>query len=443
VTAHIQADTPTDAFWTLDPFALVKPNDPWFVDLERLLPREHYGVSHKLRRHLGPSPTRPEFVHVGLMGHVGMGKTTLARNALVELSRDGLSPVYIDSRQAFDQSDFTFSDLVLVLVESVIRHIEQLGLDAGKAELETVRLWFAEELLTETHSKQIMGSMGTTAEGGISIPFLANIAAKFTSLLKSNNEYRQEIRKRADRDPPELIRRANLLLDTVHKALEPRGVKLCVVFDNLEKMQLELVDKALLQRAEEFAQLRTNTLLFFNPMSEYSPLSIQVTKVFSCINVPALPVRFPGDAPDVVRPEALHAIEHLLHRRLVLPSVFENPPACIRALAHWSGGHLRDLLQIAKRAIENVEPAKITVADVEKAGRWLGGRRTSSLQPADLARAVEIHRTHRILDTDQDRRMLKNSCVLPYDGTEWWDVHPGVRSDTLFLEALAAVPSGS
>ena len=227
--------------------------------------------------------------------------------------------------------------------------------------------------------------------------------------------------------------RVNLLLDTVHAALQHRKVKLCVVFDNLEKTRPELVDVALLRRGEEFRQLRTNTLLFFNPLAEYSPLSIQVSKVFNCINVPVLPVRLPHDAPDIVRPEALAAIEQLLDRRMVLTEVFANHEACVRALARWSGGHLRDLLQIARRAVEDVEPNKITVANIDKAGRWLGGRRTSSLRPEDLGRAVEIHRSHRILDTEQDLRMLKNSCVLPYDGTEWWDVHPAVQADELFI----------
>ena len=83
------------------------------------------------------------------------------------------------------------------------------------------------------------------------------------------------------------------------------------------------------------------------------------------------------------------------------------------------------------------------MTELELAGRWLGGRRTSTLRPEDFARAVEIHQTHRILDTDQDRRMLKNSCVLPYDGTEWWDVHPGIRADALFVAATQRALSTS
>jgi len=436
-TTHIQARTSTEAFWALDPLAVVKPGDPWFADLETRLPRAHYGVTHRLKRQLGASRGRPEFVHVALMGHAGMGKTTLTRNALASLSGEGLSPVYIDSLQAFDQGEFTFSDLMLVAAEAVIRHLEELGLAVAQAQLASVRQWFAEELLIESHRTQILGGVEGAFEGEASIPLVAKIAAKITAALKSDHEYRREIRKRAERDPRALVRRVNLLLDAVHVAVAPR--KLCVVFDNLEKTKLELVDRALLQRSEEFRELRCNTLLFFNPASEYSPVGVQVSKVLTCVTVPALPVRFPGDAADVVRPEAIEAIEWMLAQRVVLEAVFADVPGCVRALAHWSGGHIRDLLQIARRAVENVEPNKVGVADIEHAARWLGASLTSSLRPEDLPRAVELHRTHRVLDTEQDRRMLKNSCVLQYDGTQWWDVHPAVRADALFVAAQQQV----
>jgi hypothetical protein len=435
VSEHIQARNTAEAFWTLDPLAVVKPGDPWFADIETMLPREHYGVSHKLKRHLGASRARPEFVHLALMGHAGMGKTTLARNALAQLAGDGLQPIFIDSLQAFDQSEFTFSDVMLIAAEAVLHHLADKQLEVGGAELEAVRQWFAEVLVIEEHRKQVLGSVEALAEGEVTVPFVAKLAAKVTAALKSDHEYRKEIRKRADRDPRELIRRVNVLLDAVHGALEPRKAKLCVVFDNLEKTNLELIDRALLQRADEFRQLRVNTLLFFNPASEYSPVGVQVSKVFTCVGVPALPVRFPNDAPSVVRPDAVKALEFMLSRRVLLEAVFDDPQACVTALAHWSGGHIRDVLSIARRAVENVEPKQVSVADIEHAGRWLGAGLTSSLEPGDLPRAVEVHRTHRVLDTKQDRRMLKNSCVLQYDGTQWWDVHPAVRADELFIEA--------
>lgn len=443
MTEHRQARNTSEAYWSLNPFEVVGPGDPWFADLERLVPREHYGVAHKLKRKLAAGPGRPEFVHVGLLGHRGTGKSTLARSALAELSGEGLLAVRIDTLQVLDVGDFVFSDLILVLAESIIRQLLDSGLDVASEQLEAVRHWFAEEILIDTHRDQILGSLDVSAEAGVSLPFVAAFAARLSAALKSDNEYRREIRRRTERNPADLVRRVNLLLDAVHQALAPRGAKLCVVFDDLEKTDAKLVDRAVLERAKEFRQLRTNTLLFFNPTNEYSPHTTRVSHAFECINVPVLPVRFPGDPPERVRPEAVTALERLLSQRLLLDGVFEDPPACIHALAYWSGGHVRDVLAIARAAAENVEPAKVRVDEIEKAGRSLGRRLISSLRPEDFARAVEIHRTNKILDTDQDRRMLKNSCVLAYDGTEWWDVHPGVRADELFLAALDGGPGAS
>lgn len=443
MSAPIQARTVTDAFWALDPYPHppVGPAHPFFADLERLVPRTHYGVAHKLSRLLSAAPGRPEFVHVGLIGHAGLGKTTLVKSALARLSGEGIRPVYINAIEVVDQQDYTFSDMMLVLAEAVIQDLVAAKVTLPASKLDAVRCWFAEEVLLEKHSKQIVGSLEVEAGAEASIPFLAALSTKIKAALKSDNEYRQEIRRRTQRDPRELIRRVNLLLDAAHEALAPRGAKLCVVWDNLEKTEIELVDRAVLARSDEYRRLRTNAILFFNPACEYSPLTTPASRAFACVTVPVLPVRFPGDPPDELRAEALGAIEAMLDRRVLLEAVFDDPKACVGALAHWSGGHIRDLLLLARRAVENVEPEKITVRDIEHAATWLGGHRISSLRPEDFARAVELHHTNHILDTEQDRRMLKNSCVLPYDGTEWWDIHPCVRGHKLFQSAMQLQPS--
>lgn len=149
---------------------------------------------------------------------------------------------------------------------------------------------------------------------------------------------------------------------------------------------------------------------------------------------PMLEVRGPGDGHDVVRPEAAAAIEQMLDARVVLPTVFDDPAACVHALARWSGGHMRHLLQIARRAVEEAAPERITARHIERAGRSLGVRLIARLRPEDIPRAVEVHRSHRIVDTDQDCRMLANACVLTYggDASPWWDVHPAIWADPLF-----------
>lgn len=61
---QIRAANPGEAFWTLEPFAVVAPDDPWHCDIDALLPREHYGVVAQLTRRL--TPRRPTRAHVSV-----------------------------------------------------------------------------------------------------------------------------------------------------------------------------------------------------------------------------------------------------------------------------------------------------------------------------------------------------------------------------------------
>jgi hypothetical protein len=81
-----QARNWSEAYWTLDPFAVVRPGDPWFTDLERLVPREHYGVAHRLKKQFAVGAGRPDFVHVD--AHLEAVRNWFADEVLVETHRD-------------------------------------------------------------------------------------------------------------------------------------------------------------------------------------------------------------------------------------------------------------------------------------------------------------------------------------------------------------------
>src|SRR5690606_17303150 len=271
--------------------------------------------------------------------------------------------------------------------------------------------------------------------------FVVKFAAKVTAALKSNTTYRKVIRSRAERDLHELVTRVNALLDGVHAELHERRQQLCVVFDNLEKFDArELVDRAVLRRADEFRLLRCHLLLFFSPADQYAPRTVQASQAFPLVNVPVLPVRFRGDPPENVQPAARKAIERLLDARMELHGVFADVDASLDALARWSGGHVRDILALARNACERAEPGKVMVAHIDAAAEWLAGQRTILMRPQDWRRAVEVAASHKVANRDEDSHMLLHSCVLNYDGVPWWDVHPIVRADSLFVAARARSP---
>ncbi|NVB36446.1 AAA family ATPase [Pseudenhygromyxa sp. WMMC2535] len=426
----VRATSVEEAFDALDPFALVGPSDPFFADFEALLPAEHYGVSAKLKRHFRSIQTLGRWQHVGIVGHKGTGKTTLVRKAMGELRDKGVMPVQINAQLAVDQGGFTFADLMLIIARAVIACLEEQSIALAPELVDNVYHWFSEELLEEQQRREILGTLEGSVGAENKLALLAAFSAKVTAALKSGTEYRKVIRSRAERDPQALVRHVNLLLDGAHAALAARSQQLCVILDNLEKIpNRALIDEAVLRRAEEFRALRCHLLFFFSPADHYSPRTVQAGQAFSLVTVPVLPVRFLGDPPQMVRPEAKRAIERLLDARVMLDKVFADVDGCLEALARLCGGHVRDLLTLTRAAGEMAEPERISVAQIERAARRMARERAVLMRPQDWPRAVEISRTNLVENRDEDSHLILHSCVLNYDGDPWWDVHPVLRDD--------------
>ena len=133
----------------LNPLEIVRPGHEWYVDLDKLLPREHYGITARLdnlfRENRGPK----QFIQIGLAGQGGTGKSTLVRQSMADLREIGILPVYVNARESFDQVDIAFADVVLVLVEAVVRTLVERGetITLDPKLRERVRRWFAEEIV--------------------------------------------------------------------------------------------------------------------------------------------------------------------------------------------------------------------------------------------------------------------------------------------------------
>lgn len=426
------ARSSTEVVRTLDPFEVIKPHDPRFTDIEKDLPREHFGVSGPISLRFG-GQTKPGAVKLAIIGHRGTGKSTLVRKTMDDLRRFGVMPIMIDALTSFDQANFGLADVMLVIMRSVIAELAVQQIEIDPSLIDSTYLWFAEELVSRSSSQQIQTSIEADTGIGVGIQKLAHFAAKLAGAIKHENQYRVEIRERAARDINELTRRINRVLDGAHEALAHRKQQLCVVLDNLEKItDRELVAKAVLLPAQELRELRTHLLLFLHPADDYAPNHVAASQCYTPVHIPALPVRFKGDADDVLRPEAKRAIHRLLAARIDIDAVFAEPETTVERLARNSGGNIRDLLRLALRAAELSVPGPITLAQVDIASLWLAGQRISLMSSEDWDRAVHIHAHKRVQNSKADAHLLLHTCVLSYDGVPWWDVHPVVRADPEF-----------
>lgn len=418
-----RAANAADAFWTLDPLAPVSPGDPWYAELESHFPDGSYDFVTPLVRRLTPPPQSASFQHVGVVGHRGVGKSTLVRKAMGLLEqRHGFCALSIDVEATLDQGDFTFPDVLISVVQAVAAALRAAEVPLPAAELELFRRHFAEELLTDEHVRTISGPIAAQGKAADSVPFFAELMTKVTALLRSDNLYRQHLRSQVERDPRAMLERVNVFLDAAAQAL---GKRLVLVFDNLEKVShRKLVEEAVLQRSYELRALHLSTVLFLHPADEFAPQHVRASEAFPIVHLPMLPVRTQRQRYSEVSAGVLAAMRDLLARRLELEAIFEDVEACLYQIVRHSGGRLRDVLELARGACELVDHGKVTVAVIDRVAHKLAGYRAASLGPEDRKRLVAVMRSKQVPNDREHGYLLLHSMVLQYNGVPWWDLHP-------------------
>jgi hypothetical protein len=115
--------------------------------------------------------------------------------------------------------------------------------------------------------------------------------------------------------------------------------------------------------------------------------------------------------------------------------VFDDPHACITEISRKSGGRLRDILALTRRACENAFSGKVSLQDVQYASESLTSERVTAVKPLQWSRLAEIHRDKQIANDSDDAHLLLHSLVLNYNGKQWFDIHPLVSLDKRFQEA--------
>lgn len=435
-----RATNPDEAFWAFDPFAIVDPASPRYVDLESLLPREHYGLGSSLAKYLTPSDARHKHVQVGLIGHKGSGKSTQVRHALHGLKDKGVLPVFVDVVAELDQSDLEFTELVFVAIRRTLDAVKEAGIEVSREAASSLWKWFDDEVITLLDSTELGSEIKSGVEGKAGIPGFIKVFARLSSQFRQNTETKKEIRRHLTRDPADLISRINALLDgfvalpgETSKKDNPKPKSLCIVFDNLEKVtDREQVENAVLRRSDDWKRLHADLLFFFDPSDQYFPKRVRVGDVFPVIKVPMLPVRKKGDPLSTVSKQTVEAISILIERRVDPDRVFEDPLQAARFLARYSGGRLRDVFSLARVACEAAGTRLVSLRNLKGTLPRLCSELSTPVRPEQWARLAVIHATKQVTNLEDDAYLLLHSAVLDYDGEPWWDVHPLVAFDERF-----------
>ncbi|HBB32299.1 MAG TPA: KAP family P-loop domain-containing protein [Cyanobacteria bacterium UBA8803] len=295
-------------------------------------------------------------------GHIGCGKSTELMRLKAELEQQGFHVIYFESTQDLDMADVDISDILLAIARQVSESLESLQIKIGPK-------YFSELLKVSAEILQapLESSSDSTLNLGI---------AKITAKAKENPNLRRRLREYLEPRTAVILESINAeLLGRATEELKRRGKKgLVVIVDNLDRVDPRPLPSGrsqpeylFIDRGEQLSKLNCH-LVYTIPLglifsNEYQSLTNRLGGGVPPRVLPMIPVRL-RDGSDCEEGMALlrqmvlaRAFPDLDYTKRLdeVTEIFDSQETLDR-LCRVSGGHLRNLLGLLFRCLQEEDP---------------------------------------------------------------------------------------
>jgi len=412
----------------------------------------------RLRTLMGDADaSQNNFISVAFTGHRGCGKSTELLRLEHELANSlECLHLYVDETLV---GDFDYTDLLLWMVDSLVRHFKDRDLALDSNLVEEISKWFAEKTSEDIEKVKSEVSLETEAEAKakagfywLSLKLLARIKARILGSV----EHRTVVRRQLQSYAMELVRVVNLLLDNAQNALEKSGKKagLLIVQDNLDRLSMQVARKLFFDGGEFLKKLKAHFIYTVPIPMILAPWNINA--VFDhTFTMPMIRVH---DRRENDFDPGLDALTGLIAKRVVVEKVFSDMDVA-RHLAKMSGGSVRDFLRLVDYAQLTARTAGLSKIDRKSADQAVLKLRLDferllippqayypvlarirANKQLGLPAGAQPNPDQVLKEREFFSQLLFNGSVLEYNGGQnWYDVHPVVHEIEAFQDALRQV----
>ena len=439
------------------------PDDPLYAPLDAARATKELTKLELFLRNAARVPNA--FAKAAFIGNRGSGKSTFLLHLEHQLQQDRVfTPLHIYLDPSLE-SDCSYSDLLLWLVDEIAREFQQRGHPVADAELSKVTLWFAQTTLEKTTDwKKEIGletQAEATATAGLPGLFSLRLLARLKSMIVGSETSRKQIRQTLQNYATELRDRVNTFLDHARTVLKKAGRpdRLLIVQDNLDRLRRDSARALFDTGGDILLDLRAD-LIYTAPLAvNLAPYDI--SRIFGhAFTMPNVKVRL--KTGGMHRP-GINGLLDLIGHRLDIGSIFASEKVA-RYLAEKSGGSVRDLLRLLDNAQLEAQvdgKQRVDMTSAKAAVRKHSLNFSRLLLPGSVYYPIlaEVHRTKHEFnladgEATTDRvaaareffaELIGNGSVLEYNGDDsWYDVAPAICDTEQFRDAryahLAAYP---
>jgi|APHig6443717817_1056837.scaffolds.fasta_scaffold18870_2 hypothetical protein len=373
-------------------------------------------------------------------GHRGSGKSTELNRLRSEI-QERFFVVPFSVSDELDIGDMDYIDLVMVMMEKLAEAAVSEGLISQDDQLlEKITGWLTDvtDIKAEQTAYQAEVQAGLKASQGL-LGVLLGVVAEFKASVRAGTDQKREYRKKIEPRISLLKANCNILINTVDKVLLSKGKELLLLVEDLDKVEPQRIQDIFSKRSGVLSEINTRIIYTVSLFSLSSP---SLRDMMSRFQIQSLPMIKVCSKEGTEHASGIAAIWQIVERRMDT-ALFANE-LVLAAMIKNSGGVLRDLFEMVEVAANAADYGRSTVITAEHADYALqrlkskyhdmisvGNEKAAGLTTEKLyEKLVEIAGSSvKKFPLDEILLMLL-SClaVVEYNGEQWFDVHPAVKS---------------
>ena len=360
-------------------------------------------------------------------GHIGCGKSTELQRLKAELERQEFHVVYFESSQVLEMADVDVSDIMLAITRSVSESLEAVQIKLRPGYFTNLFSDIAELLQTPVE-----------LSGELSVG-IGKISAKTKDSPKLRSQLRQYLEPRTN-SILEAINKEILTPSTTR--LKQQGKKgLVVIVDNLDRLDNSIKptgsrqpEYLFVDRGEQLNKLDCHVvytiplfLVFSNALGRLTTRFGRDPKV-----LPMVPVQLRSGSEckegmtllqQMILARAFPDMDAI--KRLDLITEIFDKADTLERLCRVSGGHVRNLLMLLSRCIEQDDPP-LSRDCIERVIRQRHNELTLAITEDEGEFLREVAQQKSLRGEEKYQTLVRDMFVFEYrdsDGS-WFDINP-------------------
>ncbi|MDY6786439.1 MAG: AAA family ATPase, partial [Cyanobacteriota bacterium] len=384
-------------------------------------------------------------------GHRGAGKSTELLRLQADLDQKGCFVVYFAAdEEDIEPEDTQYTDILLACTRQILDALKD------NANPEPLLSW-----LKSRWQELKDFALTEVSLDGMSIESQIAQFAKITANLRAEPGQRQKIRERVNPHTLTLISALNQFIKEAKQNLPSGYSQLVVIADNLDRIVPIIQedgrtnhDQIFVERSEQLKKLDCH-LVYTVPISlVYSGRATDLRDIYGSDAqvLPMVMVQTPDNRPcqagmDKMKEVLAHRIGRVDPNLSLEGDIFADVES-LNALCLMSGGHVRNLLLLAKEAMEYSSGFPIPKRALQRSISKARNTYRNAVYANEWELLAKVYEAKVIENDERYRNLLFNRCILEYgyinnEGERecWYDIHPLIKGLDEFQVAFNGLNS--